>query len=181
MTAEEYFTVSVEGDRTQLIDGAMVIDEPLLGHALAQSVLLGELYHWTTDKPGRGFASVPADVVVSPHDVYAPDVWWLREERVPDPLEGRLPGLPDLAVEIRSASTWRFVVGTKKSRYEAGGLPELWLVDTEAASVLVFRRSAPEVARFDIELELAGGDELGSPLLAGFALPVGRLFRRGRA
>ncbi len=178
MTASEYFSVSTEGDRTQLIDGVMVVDEPLLDHALAQSVLLGELYHWTTEAPGRGFASVPADVVVSPHDVYAPDVWWLGEERVPEPLAGRLDRLPDLAVEIRSARTWRYVVGTKKSRYEEAGLPELWLVDTRSASVLQFRRSGPGAGRFDVEIELTAAHELGSPLLPGFALPVERLFRR---
>lgn len=178
MTAEEYFAVSTEGDRTQLIDGVMIVDEPLLDHGLAQGVLYGELYHWTGQAPARGYAGVPADVVVSDNDVYAPDVWWLREERVPNRLAGRLAGLPDLAVEIRSPSTWRYVVGTKKSRYEAAGLPELWLVDTQAASVLQFRRTGPEVARFDIELELTAEHELGSPMLPGFALSVERLFRR---
>lgn len=53
-------------------------------------------------------------------------------------------------------------------------------MDTQAASVLQFRRTGPEVARFDIELELSGEQELGSPLLPGFALSVERLFRRGR-
>lgn len=178
MTAEEYFAKSVEGDRTQLIDGRMIVNEPKLEHALIQTRLIAELLSWVEAAPGRGFASVPADVVVTQHDVYAPDVLWLREERVPDPFEGRLEGLPDLAVEIRSPSTWRYVLGTKKARYEAAGLPELWLVDTIARSVLVFRRSAPSAPRFDVELELSGQDQLESPLLPGFAVAVERSFRR---
>ena len=97
---------------------------------------------------------------------------------MPEPVDGRLVGLPDLAVEIRSPSTWRYVLGTKKARYDAGGLPELWLVDTLAHSVLVYRRSRERAGRFDVELELAGSDELGSPLLPGFAVSVERLFER---
>src|SRR5829696_2630740 len=61
---------------------------------------------------------------------------------------------------------------------EAAGLPELWLVDTIARSVLVVRRSRTGAARFDVELELSGEDVLESPLLPGFAVAVERLFRR---
>ena len=53
--------------------------------------------------------------------------------------------MPDLAVEVRSPSTWRYDVGAKKDGYERHGLPELWLVDTEARSVLVYRRARARV------------------------------------
>lgn len=111
-------------------------------------------------------------------DVYAPDVAWLREERVPDPVAGPLDGLPELAVEIRSPSTRANVLSMKKARYEAAGQAELWLVDTRARSVLVFRRSGSEASRFDAELEVTDTDPLTSPLLPGFELPVARLFER---
>lgn len=179
MTAEEYLATSVEGDRTQLVDGRIIVNEPRLQHALVQVRLIAELSRWIEAAPGRGLAMTPADVLVTPRDIYAPDVLWLREERVPDPIEGRLEGLPDLAVEIRSPGTWRHVVGTKKARYEAAGLPELWLADTVARSVLVYRRSRPSTGRFDVELELHGPDRLESPLLPSFGVSVERLFRRG--
>ena len=57
--------------------------------------------------------------------------------------EASLQPLPDIAVEIRSPSTWRFDIGPKKRRYEQHGLPELWLVDLDADVVLMFRRSTP--------------------------------------
>lgn len=59
---------------------------------------------------------------------------------------------------------------------ERYGLPELWLVDTAASEILVFRRSAPRAGVFDVSLELAAGDTLASPLLPGFALPVADIF-----
>jgi hypothetical protein len=48
-----------------------------------------------------------------------------------------------------------------------------------AEGVLVHRRSGPRARGFDGELELAGGESIDSPLLPGFALDVGDLFRRG--
>ncbi|MCK9247551.1 MAG: Uma2 family endonuclease [Solirubrobacteraceae bacterium] len=60
--------------------------------------------------------------------------------------------------------------------YEERGTGELWLVDTKAQTVLVYRRSAPQVPTFDVELELGAGDALASPQLPGFALAVDGLF-----
>jgi Uma2 family endonuclease len=178
MTAEEYFAISVEGDRTELIDGVMIVDEPRLEHVFVQGKVFTALTNWAESAAGRGLAFLPADVVVDEHNVFGPDVLWLREERVPDPPEGRLPGLPDLAVEVRSPSTWRYNLGKKKLAYERSGLPELWLVDNVAKTVLVFRRSNDKQADFDVALELAGADDLTSPLLPGFSAPAESLFRR---
>jgi len=102
---------------------------------------------------------------------------WLAERHRPDDLRQRLTRLPDLCVEIRSPRTWRYDVGAKKSAYEAAGLSELWLVDDIAATVLIFRRSRPEIAAFDVALELGRGDTLTSPQLAGFELALDDLFR----
>ena len=55
-------------------------------------------------------------------------------------------------------------------------MPELWLVDTEADEVFVFRRSTPRGAEFDVLLQLARGEELTSPQLPAFALALDELF-----
>jgi Uma2 family endonuclease len=178
MTAEEYFAVSVEGDMTQLVDGVMIVNEPTLLHNAAQVEILTELVNWTKAAPGRGMASTPTDVVADEHNVFGPDVVWLSEARIPEHLDRRLEGLPDLAVEVRSRSTWRYDIGKKRAAYERAGLPELWLVDTASRTVIVCRRSAREAPSFDVELELTGQDELTSPQLPGFSLPVARVFSR---
>jgi len=178
MTADEYFAVSVEGDRTQLVEGVMIVNEPTLPHAFVQANLLRVLNNWASAAPGRGFAFAPTDVVVDEYNVYGPDVSWVPEPQVPDPVVGRLKGLPGIAVEVRSPSTWRYDVGKKRAAYERTGLPELWLVDTVARSVLVYRRVSKDSVAFDVELELSGPDELTSPLLPGFAVRVERLFTR---
>jgi Uma2 family endonuclease len=178
MTADEYFAVSVEGDRTQLVDGVMIVNEPTLLHNAAQVGILTELVNWTKAAPGRGMASTPTDVVADEHNVFGPDVVWLSEERIPERLDRRLEGLPDLAVEVRSRSTWRYDIGKKRAAYERAGLPELWLVDTASRTVLVCRRSETDVPFFDVELELSEADALTSPQLPGFSLQVERVFAR---
>ena len=77
-------------------------------------------------------------------------------------------------MEVRSPSTWRYDIDAKKATYERRGLQELWLVDTAARVVLIFRRSAPDAASFDVALEVT--DTLSSPLLEGFELPLAELF-----
>jgi Uma2 family endonuclease len=176
MTAEEYFAVSVEGDFTELVDGVIVVDDPRPLHNLAQVEVLHALVSWCKAAPGRGFASTPTDVVVDEHNVFSPDVLWVQSERVPQLFERRLGSLPDLAVEVRSPSTWRYDIGKKRAAYERTGLPELWLVDTASRTVLVCRRSGKDAPSFDVELELSEGDELTSPQLSGFSLPVEQVF-----
>ena len=112
--------------------------------------LVTALSRWIESGEGRGLVLLPTDVVLDEYNV---------------------------CVEIRSPSTRRYDVGAKKAAYEAGGLPELWLVDHVATSVLVFRRSAPDVIRFDVALELGRGDSLTSPQLPGFELALDELFR----
>ena len=86
--------------------------------------------------------------------------------------------MPDLCVEIRSDSTWRYDVGVKKRVYEVARLPELWLVDDASETVLVYRRSTLRSDTFDVALELGSGEAVTSPQLPGFELTLDELFRR---
>jgi Uma2 family endonuclease len=178
ITAEEYFEISVEGDRTQLIDGVLVMDQPRMIHGVLQARIAAALQNWIDDGRGNGLASMPTDVVMDEQNVYGPDVLWIAERHRPADLRKRLERVPELCVEIRSPCTWHFDIGEKKRIYEAGGLPELWLVDDVSARAYVFGRSAPEVDHFDVALELARDDVLRSPQLPSFELPLERLFRR---
>ena len=177
MTAQEFIEMPVpqHGRPWNLVDGEVVVNHPTPLHADVQTRLIGALWAWTKAGPDRGKVSVPLDVRIDERNVYAPDVLWYAHGRVPGrDSQGPSP-MPDLAVEVRSPATWRYDIGAKKAGYERGGLGELWLVDTAAEVVLVFRRSV-DAHRFDVALELGAGDVLCSPLLPGFALDVGELF-----
>ncbi len=177
MTVEEYYAATAEVDLpTQLIDGELVVSHPSPLHGVLQVRIGGALHAWISAAPGRGIASAPTDVILGDYDAYAPDLFWIAERHRPPDLRIRLERIPDLCVEVRSPSTWRYDVGRKKAVYENAGLPELWLVDDQAETVLVFRRSQPERAGFDVALELGAGDILASLQLPGFSLGIDELF-----
>ena len=176
MMANEFLLIE-DPRHLQLVEGEVVVTEAEWLHQRVSGDLYFALRVWIAGEAGRGEATLPIDVKLDERNVYAPDLSWYAESNVPT---GRAPKrpyhVPDLTIEIRSSSTWRYDVGTKKRVYEDRGLLELWLVDTDAPSVLVFRRSTPDRPAFDIALELDGSAELTSPLLPGFSLPLGSLF-----
>ncbi|MDQ3607938.1 MAG: Uma2 family endonuclease [Actinomycetota bacterium] len=182
MTVEEYaerYPETSTGERTELIDGEVVVSHPRALHQVVSLEVAIALRQWTRGAAGRGFAVQAIDVRLGDHDAYCPDVLWYRPNRKLPPLDAWPYPTPDLAVEVRSPSTWRYDIGAKKRRYEQTGLAELWLIDTAAQEVIAFRRSSSSSDAFDVSLEAAVGDVLASPLLPGFALAVGKLFEAG--
>src|SRR5215217_9149298 len=155
--------------RTELIDGVVIVNQPSVLHQRVCARIHRALEAWTGSDHGRGEASWPLDVRLDDGTVLAPDVLWFAEPL--PPAATRAPRLPELAVEVRSGTTWVYDVGPKRALYERHGLLELWLADTASRTVLVYRRSGPKTG-FDVALELGGADSLTSPLLPGFAAAV---------
>jgi Uma2 family endonuclease len=178
LTADEYYAITVEGDRKQLVEGEIVVNQPKGIHAVLQERLTFALGAWVRAGDARGLVMLPTDVRLDERNVYGPDLLWFRAGREPKEFDAYPEELPDLCVEIRSASTWRHDIGAKKGVYERSGLPELWLVDDKAETVLVYRRSSPDTASFDVALEPGRGEALTSPLLPGFSLALDELFER---
>ncbi len=176
MTAQEYLAEPEDSVRSELVEGEVIVHGPGLSHQRVLRDIWRVLDAWTLAAPGRGEVTFPIDVLVDGRNVFAPDLLWYSEHRVPEVREWPYP-VPDLAIEARSPSTWRYDVGAKKTAYERNGLPELWLVDTSADEILIFRRSARTSPSFDVALELGRGDTLTSPQLSGFTLALDALFR----
>lgn len=178
LTAEEFLQLPVpdRGRPWNLIAGEVVVSEPTARHGEVVEELLFALGSWARAASGRGRVAVPRDIEIDELNVFAPDVLWYAEGRVP-PREAPPPyPMPDLAVEVRSPGTWSYDIGPKKAAYERHGLPELWLVDTAAQEILVFRRSTPKAPAFDEVLELERHQRLTSPRLPAFAFELADLF-----
>jgi Uma2 family endonuclease len=171
LTADDYLARD-DPRRTELIDGAVVVNEPGILHQRVCGLIYRALAAWTQGADGRGTASLPLNVALDADNVLAPDVLWFDGDL---PLDAaNAPRVPDLAVEVRSPTTWRFDIGRKRDLYERHGVRELWLVDPYSRSVLVFRRATPE-APFATPLEVLAEETIGSPQLPGFAAVVGEL------
>jgi len=177
LTAEDYLARE-DRRRTELIEGAVVVNEPTVLHQRVVGLIYSALLRWTQDATGRGAVSLPLDVRLDEATVLAPDVLWFAGELALD--APRAPRLPELAVEVRSPGTWVYDVGRKRELYERHGLRELWLADTASRTLLVYRRS-PSARGFDVQTELAADATLSSPLLPGFAIAVGELLPTPRA
>lgn len=178
LTADEFVALPGDLRYTQLIDGAVVVDSPNTRHQRVADWILHKLMSFAEERPDLGEAGSGLQARLDHRNVFVPDVWWRSDERrLPREGPGHV-GPPDLVVEVRSPTTWRYDVHVKKSRYEAAGTPELWLVDTLADSVLVFRRSSSAEPLFDLALEVSAPDQLTTPVVPGFALDLGVLFDR---
>lgn len=154
-----------------LVDGEVVVNDPGFHHQELVRRLLKALGDWADAEPHRGRAGFGGNWVFGPYTLLKPDVWWCA---VP-PTGTFREAPPDLAIEVRSPSTWRHDVGRKREIYEEAGVAELWLVDPEAETILVWRCPAGSTA-FDPVAVPEPGDTLTTPLLDGFALPVDDLF-----
>jgi len=181
MTADEFLALPAKRNASirELVGGEVVVNEPTMVHNVVSMNLIRAVERWIGAGHQRGRVCIPLDVGLDWRNVFVPDLSWYSAARSPDPHAHPPYPLPDLAIEIRSPSTWRYDVGAKKSSYERHGLPELWLVDTAAEQVLVFRRSMPAAGDFDVALELVRGEAIESGLMPGLRLPLDQLFELG--
>jgi Uma2 family endonuclease len=182
MTADQFLALPFEKRERpwSLIDGEVVMNVPTALHGELVEVIQFALASWTRATPGRGKVAVPRLSRIDDHNVYAPDILWYREGRAPDPYDPPPYPLPDIAVEVRSPSTWRYDRGPKRDGYEREGLPELWLVDTIEKQVRVLRRSRTGAPTFDTEIQFGTDETLTSPLLPNFELPLAGVFPERR-
>ena len=177
MTADEFLALSEHELRwAELVGGEVVREVPTLRHQRISAELLYALISWTRAASERGLAVHELMVDIGDREVYQPDLVWYAAARVPERDDLPAYAVPDLAVEVRSPSTWRYDIGAKKAGYERRGVRELWLVDTAADEVLAFRRSATDASTFDVALELTRGATLTLPLLPGLRVKLATVF-----
>lgn len=178
LTVDEFFALPGELVHTELVDGEIVVDSPSVRHQDIGGWIYHQFMTFLDANPGAGRAGIELTTRLDEHNAFVPDTWWNVPGHDLDPDGRGHRGPPDLAVEVRSPSTWRRDRTVKKDLYEAEGLPELWLVDTVADQITVHRRSTPDSPVFDITFTVAEGDVLTTPVIPGFALDVTVLFDR---
>ncbi|MEW6153949.1 MAG: Uma2 family endonuclease [Actinomycetota bacterium] len=169
LTADQFLSLPPDQARTQLIDGEVVVTEPGVRHQRLVGEVFRLLAGWLAEHPGTGEAGLGCNWRIDDANVFAPDVWFIKDERRPGDVLF-VDGAPDLVVEVRSPSTWRFDIGAKRDGYRRRGTSEIWLVDTEADVVLVFAGEQ--------SAELGRGDVLTTSLVPGLAVELSALFDR---
>jgi Uma2 family endonuclease len=112
----------------------------------------------------------------NPDTVRAPDVGFLRRERLP---VGDIPtdffaGAPDLAVEVISPRDRLSDVLEKTKEYLAAGTQCVWVIHPRERTVTIYQHNTASPV-------IIGESDIlrGEPVIPGFRVPVSEIFQRG--
>jgi Uma2 family endonuclease len=154
----------------ELVDGELIdVSGNTPRHNIVRDRLLSHLMAWAeAQAAGMVIAEQEYDFLGNAH---GPDVSFFGpEKRTLLDLYKRVQRfVPDLAIEVASASDTYDSLPRKKDRYRRAGTTEVWLISAENAEITIY---GPDRDRI-----LHAGDTLSSELLPGFAVTVDELFR----
>lgn len=129
MTAEEFLALPDDGMRHELVNGevrTMSPSRPKHGRiAGAIHTHLGVFVR--TDRVGEVFAADPA-FRLGPYLVRAPDVAFVRTDRLPEDDPSAFDGAPDLAVEVVSPGDTASEIQEKVEQWLSAGALAVWVV-----------------------------------------------------
>ena len=157
----------------ELIDGTLV--EKTMG--VYESWLACRIIHFISsflEQHDLGIVTGPDGFLkLFPHQVRAPDVAFVRRERLPG---GRVPRDPipvlgpNLAVEVLSPSNTHREMERKLREYFAAGTELVWYIDPQTQSAVVYT-SPNQPTEIGVDGVLSGGE-----VLPGFELSLQQLF-----
>ena len=154
----------------ELVDGELIDvsgNTPL--HNIVRDRLLSHLMAWAeAQAAGMVIAEQEYDFLGNAH---GPDVSFFGpEKQTLLDLDKRVQRfVPDLAIEVASASDTYDSLLRKKERYRRAGTAEVWLISAENAEITIYGPDHDRVVH--------AGHTVSSDLLPGFAVTVDELFR----
>ncbi len=176
-TSADLEVLPEDGKRYEIIDGELYVSKQPQWHHQVTCTRLGTSLDTWSRQTGLGVATQAPGVIFAADDDVVPDVVWISTSRLAAILDrhGHLHGAPELVVEVLSpgATNERRDREAKLKLYSRRGVDEYWIVDWRARTVEVFRRTGEALALVET---LAGDAILSSPLLPGFAAPLGQIF-----
>jgi Uma2 family endonuclease len=105
----------------------------------------------------------------NPDTVLAPDLAFVRAERLANAGDGYLEFAPDLAIEVVSPSNSLAEIARKVELYLRYGSSEVWVVRPRQREIVIHRANATETVVRD-------GESFSSPLFPGKAIALSRVF-----
>jgi Uma2 family endonuclease len=166
-----------DGNRYEVIEGELYVSTaPGFPHQSALANLFSECCIYLKDHPiGRVFWNL--ELEFDEFDGVIPDVVFISHERLNQTLAGgRLTGAPEIVVEALSpgkANENRDRV-VKRQLYSSRGVSEYWILDPENHTIEVSRKR--KQGGLELAVILRADDELTSPLLPDFRIPVAKIF-----
>lgn len=174
LTADDLMRLQPPHKRTELVRGQMIVREPPgFRHGDIAMAIAGRMYPFVREKGlGRVLAAETGFVLfTNPDTVRAPDVAFVKHERIPNPIpRGYARFAPDLAVEVLSPDDRPGEVLAKVADWLQAGTRLVWVVDPDRRNARVYRADGTESL-------LSETDALdGEDVLPGFSCPLSQVF-----
>ena len=176
ITADEFWQLCADGKPRELVRGQVVETMPAgFEHGrIAQRVATQLTLYQQQIRQYLGEVVIETGFVIRYPDsesVRAPDVAFIRKERLPDLRPHTFAEFaPDLVDEVVSPDDAYSTVREKVEEWLRAGVSVVWVVDPLRRTVEVFRLDAP------VEVLREGSTLTCESLLSGFALPLTTLF-----
>ena len=175
-TADEFARMGeagifTEDDRVELIDGEILEMTPI---GALHAGLVSHLTELTVTRlAGRAHVSIQNPVRLDAHTEPQPDLVVARRRKAF--YTDRHPEPRDILLVVEVADSSLRYDGTEKaSRYGRAGIPEMWLVDVDAAAVTVHTDPGPD--GYATRCVRRRGEELTAASVAGLSFPVDEVF-----
>jgi Uma2 family endonuclease len=179
-TYEDYLRLPDDGNRYEVIRGFLyAMPAPGYDHQFSV-VRLARFFDVFVAANDLGVVLVAPFDVLLPRglgDPVEPDVLFIPRQNQPRSGARNFAGVPALVVEVLSPSTRRVDQRVKFDAYREAGIPEYWLVDSLARTVVVYRLSE-DGTRYDELCRGGVGDTVSSAVLPGLRIEVSELFPR---
>lgn len=173
-TYEAYAALTDDGECYEIVQGVLVMAPS--PEDIHQDVIL-EIAAYLREQIklthlGRLFVA-PFDVVLSPQNVFQPDVLVVLNAHLERIQRKCVIGAPDLVIEVVSPSSKLYDRVNKHTAYEQAGIPEYWLVYPRQQSIELF---VLEGARYRSLGSFKGEQILPSRIVPKMSVPVARFF-----
>ncbi len=170
MTAEELLETNIPNKATELVRGRLVVREPPGSRhgTVAMNLAVRLANHVEPLGAGQIFAAETGFTLFrAPDTVRAPDIAFVRRERLPDPVPaGYLEFAPDLVVEVLSPGDRPGEVLAKVGDWLEAGARLVWVIDPQRSIARVYRLDGSETS-ITADSQLDGED-----VLPGFTCPL---------
>lgn len=166
ISAADYYQLPEydQHDLIQLIDGEVIVGMPPVPkhQEIVREILI--LLGLLARQKGGEALMAPIEVQLDEHNVFEPDVLYLKPDSRCVVGDKRLTGAPDLVVEVLSPATARYDRQQKYEAYQARGVGEYWIVDPAHEVIEVW--TLGENGAFQRQGAFAGENTFHSTVLA---------------
>jgi Uma2 family endonuclease len=172
-TYEDYCVLPQDFNRHEIIEGDHIVTpSPATRHQRVSKNLQFLLESHIRSRDLGVLFAAPTDLLLAPTSVVAPDLLFIRKDRMHIITEANVQGPPDLIVEILSPSTAAIDRGGKMALYAKYGVPHYWIVDSIR---LILEMYELEDSQYRLAAQFGKDEKARSSLFPGMEVPLEEL------